>query len=65
MGQAVRNALHEDVGGILPAVPESYIKGGKFEKYLTDQESKRALPPSFAQLAVAAYTDQIEPKQIT
>jgi hypothetical protein len=34
---------------------ETYIMGGKFEKYLTDQVGKKALPPSFAQLAVAAY----------
>lgn len=35
---------------------EDYIKGGKFQNYLTDQVKKNALPPSFAQLAVAAYT---------
>jgi hypothetical protein len=41
---------------------EKYIKGGKFEKYLTSQVNKKSLPPSFAQLAVAAYTDKESPK---
>jgi len=36
---------------------EDYIKGGRFEKYLSDQVVKRALPPSFPQLAIAAYKD--------
>lgn len=36
-------------------IRETYIKGGKFENYLAGQVEKRALPPSFAQLAVAAY----------
>jgi hypothetical protein len=36
-------------------IRESYIKGGKFEKYLSDQVAKKMLPPSFAQLAVAVY----------
>jgi hypothetical protein len=39
-------------------IREAYIKGGKFEKYLSSQVAKRALPPSFAQLAVAAYTNK-------
>jgi hypothetical protein len=43
-------------------IRESYIKGGKFEKYLTDQAAKKMLPPSFAQLAIAAYADNDSPK---
>jgi hypothetical protein len=43
---------------------ESYIKGGKFKKYLSDQVTKRALPPSFAELAVAAYTNDETPRQL-
>jgi len=39
---------------------ETYIKGGKFEKYLGDQVKKKLLPPSFAQLAVAAYADDVK-----
>lgn len=46
-------------------IRESYIKGGKFQKYLSDQVAKNALPPSFAQLAVAAYTDNDYPKQLS
>jgi len=38
---------------------ETYIEGGKFEKYLNAQVAKKALPPSFAQIAVAAYGDAI------
>jgi hypothetical protein len=37
-------------------IRETYIKGGKFEAYLMSQVERRALPPSFAQLAIAAYT---------
>jgi hypothetical protein len=37
-------------------IRESYIKQGKFEKYLLSQVAKKALPPSFAQLAIAAYS---------
>lgn len=37
-------------------IREDYIKGGKFATYLEGQVEKRALPPSFAQLAIAAYT---------
>lgn len=36
---------------------ETYIKAGKFEKYLDGQVAQRLLPPSFAQIAVQAYTD--------
>jgi hypothetical protein len=46
-------------------IREDYIKGGKFKKYLSDQESKRALPPSFAQLAIAAYIDSDTPKKLS
>lgn len=41
---------------------EDYIGKGKFEKYLIDQEEKRALPPSFAQLAIASYKKKEPPK---
>lgn len=34
---------------------ESYIGGGKFETYIIGKVKDRALPPSFAQLAIAAY----------
>lgn len=34
---------------------EEYIKGGKFENYIKKKVKDKALPPSFAQLAVAAY----------
>lgn len=37
-------------------IRETYIKGGKFENYLSSQVEKQALPPSFAQLAIKAYT---------
>jgi hypothetical protein len=39
-------------------IRESYIKDGKFKRYLEDQTAKKALPPSFAQIAVAAYDAQ-------
>ena len=38
-------------------IREDYIKEGKFKRYLEDQVTKRALPPSFAQLAVSAYSE--------
>jgi hypothetical protein len=44
---------------------ENYIKGGKFEKYLNDQVNKKSLPPSFAQLAIAAYTDTDAQKRLS
>lgn len=37
-------------------IREVYIGSGKFEHYLKGQVEKRSLPPSFAQLAIAAYT---------
>lgn len=46
-------------------IREVYIKAGKFEKYLNDQVKKKALPPSFAQIAIAAYTDPDSPKKLT
>lgn len=46
-------------------VREGYIKGGKFKKYLDDQVTKKALPPSFAQIAVAAYQSPEAPKGLT
>lgn len=36
-------------------VRDDYIGQGKFRKYITGQAEKRQLPPSFAQLAIAAY----------
>lgn len=42
---------------------EQYIKGGKFEKYLNNQVAARSLPPSFAQLAIAAYADDASSAQ--
>jgi hypothetical protein len=39
-------------------IRESYIKDGKFKRYLEVQTAKKALPPSFAQIAVAAYDAQ-------
>lgn len=44
-------------------VRETYIKAGKFRKYLEDQVAKKALPPSFAQIAVSAYDDR-EPRKL-
>jgi hypothetical protein len=40
---------------------EHYIGGGKFKKYLDGQVAKRALPPTFAQLAIAAYASDGTP----
>lgn len=34
---------------------ENYIGGGKFEQYIMNQVKKKALPPSTAQSAIAAY----------
>lgn len=34
---------------------ENYIGEGKFTKYLNDKIKQKALPPSFAQLVIAAY----------
>lgn len=45
-------------------IREDYIKGGRFKKYLDDQVVKRSLPPSFPQLAIAAYTDSTSPKRL-
>jgi hypothetical protein len=36
---------------------ENYIGEGKFEKYLLQKVSEKKLPVSFAQLAIAAYTE--------
>jgi hypothetical protein len=44
---------------------EKYIGEGRFEKYLDGQVTKRALPPTFAQLAITAYTDRAAPKKLT
>jgi hypothetical protein len=43
---------------------ETYVRGGQFEKYLNNQVTKKSLPPSFAQLAVAAYAGSDAPKQL-
>lgn len=37
---------------------EVYIGEGKFKKYISNQSKVKALPPSFAQLAIAAYEKQ-------
>ena len=37
-------------------VREIYVKAGKFKKYLDGQVAKKALPPSFAQIAVSMYS---------
>lgn len=46
-------------------VREVYIRDGKFERYLDDQVAKRMLPPSFAQIAIAAYEGANSAKQLT
>lgn len=35
---------------------EEYIGGGKFSKYINDKVAEKRLPPSFAQLALSAYS---------
>jgi len=45
-------------------IRETYIKGGRFKRYLDDQVVKKALPPSFAQIAVAAYDEANSPKKL-
>ncbi len=35
---------------------DTYIGEGKFEKYINSKVAERALPPSFAQIALAAYS---------
>ena len=45
-------------------VRENYIGDGKFEKYLTEKVKQKALPASFAQIAIAAYKDNEETKKI-
>lgn len=37
---------------------EHYIGDGKFTRYLTKKVAEKKLPPSFAQIAVAAYTEK-------
>jgi hypothetical protein len=37
---------------------ETYIGDGKFEAYLLQKVEQKALPPSFAQLAIAAYVSE-------
>jgi hypothetical protein len=37
---------------------ENYIGEGKFERYLLQKVAQKALPASFAQLAIAAYTEE-------
>lgn len=37
---------------------ETYIGDGKFMQYLNNKVAQKMLPPSFAQLAVSAYTEQ-------
>jgi hypothetical protein len=38
-------------------VRETYVKAGKFKNYLESQVAKKALPPSFAQIAVSIYSE--------
>jgi len=38
-------------------IRETYIGSGRFEKYLTEKVKSKALPASFAQLAIASYTE--------
>lgn len=46
-------------------IREHYIGGGKFEKYLETKVKQRALPPSFIQIAVAAFaSDDPAPKRL-
>lgn len=45
-------------------IREDYIGDGRFEKYLTEQVKKNMLPPSFAQLAIAAYTKDDSPPKL-
>lgn len=45
-------------------IRETYIGEGKFKKYLTDKVKQKALPASFAQLAIAAYSDNNSTKKL-
>lgn len=45
-------------------IRETYIGEGKFKKYLTDKVKQNALPASFAQLAIAAYSDNDSTKKL-
>ena len=45
-------------------IREHYIKGRKFKKYLDDQVTKKALPPSFSQIAIVAYENPNDPKRL-
>jgi hypothetical protein len=38
-------------------VRETYVKAGKFQTYIEGQVAKKALPPSFAQVAVLMYNE--------
>lgn len=58
--QPVWSYPEEALGDFRRWMRESYIGGGKFEKYLEGQIKKRELPPSFAQLALAAYGQEVE-----
>jgi hypothetical protein len=37
---------------------EAYVGEGKFAAYLLNKVQQKALPASFAQLAIAAYTEE-------
>jgi hypothetical protein len=43
------------LGEFRPWVREDYVGSGKFLKYITDKVKQKALPASFAQIAIAAY----------
>lgn len=45
-------------------VREDYIGDGRFARYLDTQVKKKQLPPSFAQLAIAAFADAKAPKRL-
>lgn len=53
----------EALGEFRKWLREQYIGQGKFEKYLADKVRRQQLPPSFAQLAIAAYPKA--PPQLT
>lgn len=43
---------------------EDYVGNGKFKKYLSDKVKQKALPASFAQIAIASYASNDSPKQL-
>ena len=43
-------------------IREKYIGEGKFEHYLSDKIKQNVLPASFAQIAIAAYSENDDKK---